>query len=473
MYTWRGAVLVLGAINFNLILCGAVFRPLLPTKEERVIRQRHKSSDRQSCQSKTQPMDDVSATNVQLHQDVNNVQTDVLDQTDPVNKHLYRLLNDPVTRSLVQLPTHIQQELCYLAPEMFNHNSIDQLSNKTLHEALQEKGLLQQFWSHASKTDIDRQRSGVYTEDYEEKEVIPNERSVYYNSTEDKILLNQNSCVDNKGTTNGISTLPRNSESRQNQLSSTYVNSLPFYRKDIFYRGSLFKTARGTNLAAGRYHNNRATIRRSASCPDVFLHPAKSTGTKIKGKRPQNVMLMRLSREASHIIHEMLGMEVLHNILFVYFCIHSFILYMWYDVPYVYGPDLATSRGLSDNKGSFVVSIIGITSTFGQILIGYVGDLPWVNTMQLYNILTCLAGISTFIVPCLNTYSMLCVSAASYGFFISGNYSLTTIILVELLGMERLTNAYGISMLAEGVANLIGPPLAGKYIIYLHLIIVN
>ena len=72
------------------------------------------------------------------------------------------------------------------------------------------------------------------------------------------------------------------------------------------------------------------------------------------------------------------------------------------------------------------------------------------------------SGIVTFAVPWMSGYRELCVFSALYGFFISANYALTTIILVQLLGMDRLTNAYGIVMLAGGVANLIGPPAAGQ-----------
>lgn len=48
-----------------------------------------------------------------------------------------------------------------------------------------------------------------------------------------------------------------------------------------------------------------------------------------------------------------------------------------------------------------------------------------------------------------------------FGLFIAANYALTSIILVELISLERFTNAYGLLLLVQGIANLIGPPLAG------------
>lgn len=48
-----------------------------------------------------------------------------------------------------------------------------------------------------------------------------------------------------------------------------------------------------------------------------------------------------------------------------------------------------------------------------------------------------------------------------FGLFIAANYALTSIILVELISLDRFTNAYGLLLLVQGIANLVGPPLAG------------
>lgn len=45
--------------------------------------------------------------------------------------------------------------------------------------------------------------------------------------------------------------------------------------------------------------------------------------------------------------------------------------------------------------------------------------------------------------------------------FTAGYISLTSIILVDLLGLDRLTNAFGLLILFRGAAAIIGSPLAG------------
>lgn len=50
------------------------------------------------------------------------------------------------------------------------------------------------------------------------------------------------------------------------------------------------------------------------------------------------------------------------------------------------------------------------------------------------------------------------VSAGAY-------VGLTSVVLVDLLGLERLTNAFGILLLFQGFATFIGPPIAGNLIV--------
>lgn len=39
---------------------------------------------------------------------------------------------------------------------------------------------------------------------------------------------------------------------------------------------------------------------------------------------------------------------------------------------------------------------------------------------------------------------------------------LTTLVLADLLGADKFTNAFGLLLLFQGVATLIGPPIVGE-----------
>lgn len=50
--------------------------------------------------------------------------------------------------------------------------------------------------------------------------------------------------------------------------------------------------------------------------------------------------------------------------------------------------------------------------------------------------------------------------------FVSAAYiSLRSIILVELLGLEKLTNSFGLITLFQGLSSFIGAPIAGTYLL--------
>ena len=45
----------------------------------------------------------------------------------------------------------------------------------------------------------------------------------------------------------------------------------------------------------------------------------------------------------------------------------------------------------------------------------------------------------------------------------SGAYvGLTSVVLVDLLGLDKLTNAFGLLLMFQGIASVIGPPFTGE-----------
>lgn len=73
-----------------------------------------------------------------------------------------------------------------------------------------------------------------------------------------------------------------------------------------------------------------------------------------------------------------------------------------------------------------------------------------------------LTGAFAALIPfVVKSYYLLSSIAGAFGFFIAANYSLTSIILVKAITIERFTNAYGLLLFVQGIANLMGPPIAG------------
>ncbi|CAB0045225.1 unnamed protein product [Trichogramma brassicae] len=117
--------------------------------------------------------------------------------------------------------------------------------------------------------------------------------------------------------------------------------------------------------------------------------------------------------------------------------------------------------GVEKKQASFLVSVIGITNTIGRVACGYVADFPQVDSLLLNNICLIVATVAVSLTPLCTTTMHYMIMSTFFGIAISGYISLTSIILVDLLGLDKLTNAFGLLILFRGVAAIAGPPMAG------------
>ncbi|XP_039287952.1 monocarboxylate transporter 12 [Nilaparvata lugens] len=162
------------------------------------------------------------------------------------------------------------------------------------------------------------------------------------------------------------------------------------------------------------------------------LHLRLSSQSTIGGSRNNNCEEMWSKTEVSH------------------FYINSFTMFLF--IHFI---------GVAPGDASFLLSIIGITNTVGRVVCGWVADFPWVNSMLLNNISLVISTIAVTMTPFCHTYSAYVTMSIFFGIAIAGYISLTSIILVDLLGLDKLTNAFGLLILFRGAAAIFGSPLAG------------
>lgn len=72
-------------------------------------------------------------------------------------------------------------------------------------------------------------------------------------------------------------------------------------------------------------------------------------------------------KDLGYLLAEMLDFSYFSNMKFLLFAISNFLLYIWYDVPYVYLADYATEIGYTEHQGSMLISIIGILNMAGEV----------------------------------------------------------------------------------------------------------
>lgn len=229
------------------------------------------------------------------------------------------------------------------------------------------------------------------------------------------------------------------------------LGSGTMYRPDVLYQGSLLNIPeyRSRNDISGSGAINRYGSLRYNTRTNQNEEVEKCCGC------------VRCSKETRDTFTEMMNFSLLKDWIFIIFAISNFCTSIGFNMPYVYVAAQAETLGLDSEQSSYLIAIIGIANTVGRIVLGYISDKPWVNRLLIYNLCLTLCGVATALSPSCTDINSLGIYCATFGFTIGAYVGLTSVILVDLLGLNKLTNAFGLLLLFQGVASFIGPPIGG------------
>ena len=150
----------------------------------------------------------------------------------------------------------------------------------------------------------------------------------------------------------------------------------------------------------------------------------------------------------------MTDFSLLKNAAFTFVFIANFFGILGYYIPFFFLP-----MRLSDSAKKFISPSCGIPNTLGRIAFGLVSDFKGVNTVLLHNVMLTLGAVCTLLMAFFYADIPLLIITGFFGFFISAYVILTTILLCEILGIDKLTNGFGLLILSRGVSTILGPPI--------------
>lgn len=202
-----------------------------------------------------------------------------------------------------------------------------------------------------------------------------------------------------------------------------------------------------------------------STVPDsqVLESPTQNSGFSVHGCRK---LFKLFWCELRLMIHTMLDKSILSDGPFLCFCGVNFCTYLWISVPYVYLVDRARLLGIEHYQADFLLSTVGIARTVGQIVLGIVGDVPSVSSNFLYGFSIAVIGAATILVPVCTDYVSLSIYAAVFGLFVGVTYVLPIMCLVEIITLEKATNAFGLLQFVQGLGTLIGTPIVGTLLLF-------
>lgn len=124
-------------------------------------------------------------------------------------------------------------------------------------------------------------------------------------------------------------------------------------------------------------------------------------------------------------------------------------------------PTYAIALGYDKSLAAYLLSIVSAFDLIGRIGGSALSDTELIPKTWYFIGGLAISGASLAVLPFTSDYLMLSVFCSLFG-LASGVYvGITAVIMADMLGTERLTSTYGISLFVNGILQLIGPPLCG------------
>uniref|UniRef100_A0A0N5BSL4 MFS domain-containing protein n=1 Tax=Strongyloides papillosus TaxID=174720 RepID=A0A0N5BSL4_STREA len=165
-----------------------------------------------------------------------------------------------------------------------------------------------------------------------------------------------------------------------------------------------------------------------------------------------------------NMFHSMIDVELLKVPDMILIAASNLLGMLAFYIPYFFIKDFAVSNGISAADGTFLVSLMNILNTLGRVFIGWFADKNIISALNLTNISLIGSGGLLFAVPFIcTTYYNSAILWGVYGFVSAPYICLTSIVLADLLGVEKLSNSFGLLTVARGIACIIGTPVAGFF----------
>jgi len=130
-------------------------------------------------------------------------------------------------------------------------------------------------------------------------------------------------------------------------------------------------------------------------------------------------------------------------------------------IPYSYLNPVAVAAGVKPQLSSILISGVGVGSVTGRLLAGWMSDQSWCHPLYLTKVVVCLAFPIPFLLSWVDHFWMFICLAILFGFLTGQWIAATSPLLVSMLGIQHLSQAFGLLTAVRGVASLVSPPLAG------------
>ncbi|XP_018331400.1 monocarboxylate transporter 3-like [Agrilus planipennis] len=223
----------------------------------------------------------------------------------------------------------------------------------------------------------------------------------------------------------------------------------PMYRDDIFYGASLNKLPQYTSATRGP----SSVASQSTRVIDYHL-----SVTRVAAQRDVREKYSCCPYPVKRTLVTMLDVSILKSRSFLFLAISGFFTTLGVYVPFVYIVERAQQKGINSKNAYFLLSVMGMANAVGRIVIGVMASLPHFNALLVSFLMVFSGGIATLVSSVWHVYEWQIGFACVYGSSIACLSAMRTVVIVDLVKLENLTTALGVTLVFQGIAAIISMP---------------
>ncbi|CAG9858508.1 unnamed protein product [Phyllotreta striolata] len=275
---------------------------------------------------------------------------------------------------------------------------------------------------------------------------------------------NQNRKIGCKVTPPYASTRCRSKCCRKRNIFGTveHINR-PLYRDDILFQGSL------ATLPEYNYGRSRITIPVQFSQPasrlirNISYHMSVSRVISYKDITEQNKCKC-CPESILRVLVTMFDFKLFKSIAFCLITLSGFLTMMGLYIPFIFIVERARELKFKEPWPTQLLTALGVANMAGRIFCGTMSTSPKIDAMVLTWFTLLLGGFAVLAAAYARALISYVVMVVTFGFCVASFSTLRTVLLVDIVGLENLTNSFGISILFYGVAVFVGVPLSANLV---------
>lgn len=142
-----------------------------------------------------------------------------------------------------------------------------------------------------------------------------------------------------------------------------------------------------------------------------------------------------------------------------------FLMYSYYSI-FIILPSYGRERGLTIHQRMFLIPAFGGVDVLGRLIAGFINDNFVIRRKEIFILYVLCHGVGYLLIPQFHNFTSILSWCIAFGIFTGGFNGTFVIILVDCVGIEQLSSAWGINCLVVSISMLINPVLSGKIFFY-------